>query len=107
MKDLTLQEQSILLTILQLDKGAYLLSIRDRIKDLTGTEYALGTIYVPLERMRRLGYLHSRLVKPAPRVGGRSTKYYSLTSEGMAALSRMKSIQDRLWLGFAKPSVSK
>ena len=102
MKELTLQEQYILLTILQLKEEAYLLNIRDRIKEVTGRELALGTIYVPLERLKRLGYLNVRVVKPAPRVGGRSIKYYRLTMEGFRALSQMKKIQDRLWVHFAE-----
>ena len=102
MKELTLHEQYILLTILQLKKEAYLLNIRDCIKEVTGKELALGTIYVPLERLKRLGYLSVRVEKPAPRVGGRSIKYYSLTKAGFRALSQMKKIQDRLWIYFAE-----
>jgi len=97
---MTIQEQSILLSVAHLKEKACLLGIRDRIRRVTGKEYALGTIYVPLERLRRLGFLNARLVKPAPRVGGRSTKYYTLTRAGREALTRMKAIQDRLWRGF-------
>jgi DNA-binding PadR family transcriptional regulator len=104
MKELTMQEQYILLSINQLKDDAYLLNIRDHIKNATGTEFALGTIYVPLERLHRLGYLNTRVEKPAPRVGGRSTKYYSLTESGQIALSRMKKIHDRLWIGFVDAS---
>lgn len=102
MKELSHQEQSILLSVIHLKEGACLLGIRDRIQRVTGTEYALGTIYVPLERLRRMGYLSARLVKPAPKVGGRSTKFYTLTRSGREALNRIKIIQDRLWLGFAE-----
>lgn len=102
MKELTLHEQYILLTILQLKEEAYLLNIRDCIKAATGKELALGTIYVPLERLKRLGYLSVRIVKPAPRVGGRSIKYYRLTKEGFRALSQMKKIQDRMWIHFVE-----
>jgi len=86
---------------------AYLLSIRDHIKQITGKEFALGTIYVPLERLRRLGYLNTRIEKPAPKVGGRSIKYYGLTKTGILALSHMKSIHDQLWLGFIKATSAK
>lgn len=108
MKELTLQEQYILLSINQLKEAAYLLNIRDHIKQITGKEFALGTIYVPLERLRRLGYLNTRIEKPAPKVGGRSIKYYGLTKAGISALSHMKSIHDQLWLGFTTaPKIKK
>lgn len=105
MKELTQQEQYILLTILELGDKAFLNNIRDGIREVTGKEYALGTIYVPLERLKRLGYLHVRVQKPEPKVGGRSIKYYRLTREGLAALAQMKKIQDRIWANFAKTAL--
>lgn len=101
MKELTLHEQFILLSIHQLKEEAYLLNIRDHIKEITGRELALGTIYVPLERLRRLGFLSTRVEKPAPRVGGRSIKYYRLTTAGVLILDQMKRIHDQLWTGFS------
>ena len=100
MKELTQQEQNILLSVFHLEEEAYLLAIRDHLKDITGREQAIATIYVPLERLARLGYLESTLIKPEPKVGGRSVKYYRLTDAGIAVLTEMKKIQDRLWLGF-------
>ena len=107
MKELTLQEQYILLSVFHLKDGAYLLSIRDHIKAITGKELAIGTIYVPLERLRRLGYLKSRVAKPSPKVGGRSTKFYRLTESGTQALMDSKRRQDRLWEGFAGVTLAK
>ena len=100
MRELTQQEQNILLAVFHLKEEAYLLAIRDHLKDITGREQAIATIYVPLERLARLGYLESTLIKPEPKVGGRSVKFYRLTDNGMAVLTEMKRIQDRLWLGF-------
>jgi DNA-binding PadR family transcriptional regulator len=102
MKELTMIEQYILLSILHLGKNAYLVTIRDHIKDITGRDMAIATIYVPLERLSRLGYLTSRTVKPSPRVGGRAIKYYRLTQAGIQALDEMKRIQERFWVGYAK-----
>ena len=101
MKELTLIEQYILLSIKQMGSDAYLITIREHIKGITGKDMAIATIYVPLERLSRLGYLSARLVKPAPRVGGRAIKYYLLTRAGIEALDEMKRIQDRFWIGYA------
>jgi len=100
MRELTQQEQNILLAVFHLKEQAYLLAIRNHLKDITGKEQAIATIYVPLERLARLGYLKTTLIKPEPKVGGRSIKYYKLTPSGIAVLTEMKRIQDRLWLGF-------
>jgi len=102
MKELTLIEQYILLSINQLEKNAYLVTIREHIKEITGKDMAIATVYVPLERLSRLGYLSTRVVKPAPRVGGRAIKYYSLTRAGIQALDEMRRIQERFWIGYAK-----
>lgn len=102
MKELTLIEQYILLSILHLENNAYLVTIRDHIKDITGRDMAIATIYVPLERLSRLGHLSSRTVKPSPRVGGRAIKYYRLTRTGVRALGEMKRIQERFWVGYSK-----
>lgn len=104
MKELTLQEQYILLSVFHLKDDAYLLSIRDFISGITGKEPAIGTIYVPLERLRRLGFLSARVAKPSPKVGGRSTKFYRLTKHGTEALKDSKRKQDRLWKGFVEVS---
>jgi len=102
MKALTQLEEHILLSVFHLQENAYLITIRDFITKNTGKELSIGTIYVPMERLRRKGYLSTRIVKPAPKVGGRSVKYYHLTKEGMANLEKMKKVHDRMWWGFSE-----
>jgi PadR family transcriptional regulator PadR len=100
MKSLTQLEQYILLAIFHLKDNAYLITIREFLKDKTGKNHAIATIYIPLERLRKLGYLDTVTGGPSPKVGGRSIKYYHLTKPGYRALSEMKRITDRMWLGF-------
>jgi PadR family transcriptional regulator PadR len=100
MKSLTQLEQHILLGIFHLKDNAYLITIREFLKDKTGKNHAIATIYVPLERLRKLGYLDTAFGDPSPKVGGRTIKYYYLTKAGFRVLSEMKKINDRMWLGF-------
>ena len=102
MKALTRLEEYILLSVFHLKENAYLITIRDFYKENTGKELSIGTIYVPLERLRRRGYVSTRIGKPAPKVGGRSVKYYRLTKEGFTSLKSMKKVHDRMWWGFIK-----
>jgi PadR family transcriptional regulator PadR len=102
MKELTRLEEHILLSVFHLKENAYLITVRDFIKEKTGKELSIGTIYVPLERLRRKGHVSTRIVKPAPKVGGRSVKYYGLTKEGFASLENMKKVHDRMWWGFSE-----
>ena len=102
MKALTRLEEHILLSVFHLKENAYLITIREFIKENTGKELSIGTIYVPLERLRRAGYVSTRIAKPAPKVGGRSVKYYRLTKEGFACLKSMKKVHDRMWWDFSE-----
>lgn len=102
MKALTQLEQNILLSVFHLKENAYLITVRDFIKENTGKDLSIGTIYVPLERLRRGGYVSTRIGKPAPKLGGRSVKYYRLTKEGFASLESMKKVHDRMWWGFSE-----
>jgi PadR family transcriptional regulator PadR len=100
MKSLTQLEQHIMLSIFHLKDNAYLITIREFIKDKTGKNHAIATIYVPLERLRKLGCLDTIDGGPSPKVGGRSIKYYRLTKAGFHLLREMKKINDRMWLDF-------
>ena len=67
MRELTQQEQNILLSVFHLKEQAHLLAIRNHLKDITGKELAIATIYVPLERLAKLGYLKTTLSNPSRR----------------------------------------
>lgn len=103
MKTLTHPEEQILLTIYHLEDKAYLVNIRDRIKEMTGKYLDVGTIYVPLKRLDHHGYLDSHIGKPSSVRGGKAIKFYKLTPKGYKALAEMKRIQDRLWEGVVLP----
>lgn len=103
MKSLTRQEEQILLAIFRLNEKAYLVNIRDVLKDITGKYFDVGTIYVPLKRLYRKGFLETSLGEPTSVRGGKAIKYYSLTKEGHAALAELKKVQDKLWEGYVLP----
>ena len=106
MKVLTKQEEQILLVIYQLKENAYLVNIRDMLKEITGKYFDVGTIYVPLKRLFHNGYLDSYLGEPTAIRGGKAIKYYSITEKGLAALAEMKQINDKLWEGFEIPPLT-
>lgn len=103
METLTRPEERILLTICHLQDKAYLVNIRDSLKDITGKYIDVGTIYVPLKRLEHRGYLQSYLGEPSAVRGGKAIKFYRLTAKGYKALSEMKRVQDRLWKGVVLP----
>lgn len=96
---LTRTEEIILLCVLHLAEEAYGIAIREHITDLTGEEMSVGAVYVPLERLEQRGLLESYLGKPTPERGGRSKRFYRLTSDGISALRATRQVHERLWAG--------
>jgi PadR family transcriptional regulator PadR len=104
MKAFTKKEEQILLAIYHLKDDAYLIPIREKIKEYTGKYYSVGTIYVPLNRLHVYGYLTAQVQKPDASTGGKPIKYYKLTKRGLAALAALEKQNKMMWEGFKTPA---
>ena len=100
MKVFTKKEEQILLAIYNLKDNAYLIPIREKIKEFTGKYYSVGTIYVPLNRLHNFGYLTAHVQKPDDSTGGKPIKYYRITKRGFRALEALKKQNEMMWEGF-------
>jgi PadR family transcriptional regulator PadR len=96
---LTRKEELILLAILKLGPSASLVKIREQLISSTGRKWSVGNVYVPLDRMNRLGYLSTRIGNPTAQRGGKAVKYYFLTRKGNEELVELKKVQDKMWAG--------
>lgn len=99
MKYLTRKEELILLAVFRLEHRASLVQIRGHLATCTGHEWTVGNVYVPLDRMSKLGYLKSRIGDPTAQRGGKAVKFYSLTKKGTEALMELKKIHNKMWAG--------
>jgi PadR family transcriptional regulator len=97
MKLLSRTEELILWAIGRLEGDAYCVPIRDRISELTGEEWPLGSIYMPLDRLHKKGYLRSRLSDSTPERGGRRKRIYRLTPAGIRALEQARAVQLKMF----------
>jgi DNA-binding PadR family transcriptional regulator len=104
---LTRKEELILLAVHKLGDSASLVRIREILNVSTGHEWTVGNVYVPLDRMTKLGYLESRVGEPTSRRGGKAVKYYTLTRQGKEALAELKRIHDTMWNGVSDPALGK
>ncbi len=102
MELLTKQEEMFLLAVFGVGKNAYLVSIREYLKENTGKDWAFGSIYITLEKLRKRGLVQSNVGKPSARQGGKAIKYYKLSEEGIRALRDNKHLQDRIWKEFTE-----
>jgi PadR family transcriptional regulator PadR len=97
LKLLTRAEELILLAVWKLKKNAYCVPIRAQISEVTGEHWSLGSIYMPLDRLVKKGYLESFLSDSTPERGGRHKRIYKLTDGGMKALLLVRQVQANMW----------
>lgn len=97
MSDLTKFEEQILLSVWRLQEEAYGVAIYNHIKTITKTEFAIGGIYFPLERLVKKGFLEAQKGEPSPVRGGQSKRYYKLTGAGKTELLKSKKVNDSFW----------
>jgi PadR family transcriptional regulator PadR len=104
---LTRKEELILLAVHKLGDSASLVRVREILNVSTGHEWTVGNVYVPLDRMKKLGYLDARVGEPTARRGGKAVKYYVLTRIGKEALAELKRVHDTMWNGVSDPALEK
>ena len=97
MKLLTRAEELILLAVWKLEGNAYCVPIRAQISAITAENWSLGSIYMPLDRLVKKGYLKSHLSDSSPERGGRHKRIYELTDEGMKGLLKVRQVQAKMW----------
>lgn len=102
MKNLTRQEELILLAVFQLKQNAYLVTIRQYLMEVTGKNFSIGAVYVPLNRLKKLGYLNMRVGEPNAKRGPNEIQYYDLSYFGVEALKEINRLNETLWEGFSK-----
>jgi DNA-binding PadR family transcriptional regulator len=99
---LTKQEELLLLAIFRIQKDAYLVNIREHLKEHIGKDWAFGSIYITLEKLCRKGFVKNRIGSPTASQGGKAIKYYDLTESGIRILKENKRLHDKMWKGFAE-----
>ena len=99
MELLTKLEELVLIAVLRLKDKAYGISVFNYIVDLTGNEVSVSSVYFPLERLVRKGYLKTFMGEPTAKRGGMSKRYYKLTKAGVIALQDNRCLHETAWKG--------
>lgn len=97
MKFLSRSEELILLAILNLQDNAYVVAVREELKRLTGETWAMGALFVTLDRMSKKGLVQSRLSEPTPERGGRRKRLYQLLPGAVDALKKVRDLNRAVW----------
>ncbi len=94
---LTKLEELVLIAVLKLKDHAYGITIYEYVVQKTGNKVAVSSVYFPLERLVRKGYLESFKGDPTPKRGGMRKKYYALTREGVNVLQENRELNRTIW----------
>lgn len=102
MKDLTLNETAVLLTILRLDQNAYGVTIKEEVSKYMKKKISYGTLYSYLDQLFRKGFISKEIGDPTPERGGRRRIFYRVTKEGTRALQAAYHLQKSIWARFSE-----
>jgi DNA-binding PadR family transcriptional regulator len=81
-------EHIVVLALLRLNDQAYGVTVRQEIEFRTKREVSIGAVYATLDRLEKKGYVKSRRGDPTPERGGRSKRFFRVTSKGVVAINR-------------------
>lgn len=107
MKGLTRIEELTMLSILNLQRNAYLIAITDHLSKITGKKVSLTSVHLPLSRLEKKGLIESEFGEATAVRGGRRKKIYRVTKIGFKELNEYKRITDMLWSNYSMLSVQK
>lgn len=92
-------EQLVLLAILHHDEDAYGVTIRREIERRTHRTVTVGALYTALDRLQAKGLVTSTTSLPTRERGGRSKRFFTVTTQGEKALVRSRETMTRMWAG--------
>lgn len=96
-KPLTELEQLVMLSVARLGEDAYAARVRRDLVTETGRRIVAATVHVTLVRLEERGFVRSAMSTPEAVAGGRSTRCFSLTPEGRAALRESRRVMEAMW----------
>jgi PadR family transcriptional regulator PadR len=99
MKYLTRQEELVLLSVFRLKENAYLISIQGHLNHYTDKDWSISSVYIPLSRLEKRGYLKTAIGEVTEKRGGKAIKYYQATKIGLKALAELEAINATMWSG--------
>lgn len=99
-------EQLVLLAVIHQAEDAYGVTIRREIERRTARTVTVGALYTALDRLEAKGLVRSTMSRPTRERGGRSKRFFTITSAGQRALVRSRDTMVRMWAGL-QPDLSR
>ena len=97
MRHLTRMEELVMLSIMNLKQNAYLVAIADHLSEVLEIKISITSVYLPLSRLEKKGFIKGEFGEATPVRGGRRKKIYQITKPGLGQLREYRRISDLLW----------
>ena len=92
-------EQVVLLTVLQLGRGAYAPDIGRYLEAEVDRPVSRGALYATLGRLEEKGLVRFSVEAPSEDRGGHHRRRFEATEAGLVALREQRTVLQRLWTG--------
>lgn len=99
MKILSKPEELLMLAVWTLKEQAYGLEILKYVSEKTGSDWSVGSVYVPLDRLVRDGYLETYQGEATAKRGGKRKRFYKITKEGIECLMENVRVHEEMVKG--------
>ena len=107
MKELTKLEELVMIAVWRLNKDAYGLMIKKKVKEISGKEYLYNTLYTTFDQLTRKGYLSKHFGEAEAVRGGKRKVYFRITKSGLNSLENAYSRNVKVWEGISKELLQK
>jgi len=97
---LTKLEELFMLAVFHHEGPASLVDVREYLLERTGKEWAIASLYVALDKLKKKGFVKSFKGEPKNVRGGKALRYYLMTERGIQALKETWNIQEGMWKDF-------
>ena len=97
---LTKLEELFMLAIFYHNRPVNLMDIREYLLDKADKDWAIASLYIALDKLKKKGFVKSFKGKPKHVRGGKALRYYQITNRGIQALDEAWKMQESLWKDF-------
>ena len=89
-----------MLAVFHHERPASLVDIREYLLDKTGKDWAIASIYIALDKLKKKGFVQSFKGEPKPVRGGKALRFYRMTEKGVQVLKDTWKMQEGMWKDF-------
>jgi len=97
---LTKLEELFMLAIFYHNRPVNLMDIREYLLDKADKDWAIASLYIALDKLKKKGFVKSFKGEPKNVRGGKALRYYQITKIGIQALDESWKMQENLWKDF-------